>query len=616
MYMPDMMLYDEACRFAGLMIKRVTIIFTLILCCANFLHAQGKMNLKIVCTDKGNEAFKALVNEATDFSSATDIKEYLRNQFLPKLWSNGYLSASVDSMQVQHQQLFAYLFLGEQYYWGEIKWDNSFKNVIAKNPTKLLPATGTVLQSSSVAELVNSLLNQLEENGYPFASIKLDSSYWHETKLCAQLKVDAGPLYHIDSIRIDSRMHINPNYLQRHLGLQSGQIYSRSTLLSVSKRLDELGYLKELKPWDLSLYGSGATLNLYLQSEKNNRFDLLLGLMPSNPLLNGRTQFTGDGTMELNNAFGNGEHLFVNWQQLQIQSPRLQLNFDRPYLFNSNMGIDIKFNLLKKDSSYINLFSSAGIQFKVDQKQLLKFHIIQNLSNVLNVDTQLIKQNKSLQSFLDITNTQVGVEWILRSTDDRRNPLKGMDFNFQLGSGLKKIRKQEMVLSLKKDAIGNPFDFSRLYNGLQLSTVQSNVKIQAYRYNQFGKNTTLKLGAQAAWMYGKQIFLNEMYQIGGIKTLRGFDEESIFASSFAIGTAEFRYLLDKFSNVFGFLDGAIVQKNLQGIKQNRNFLGVGMGLNFMTKSGMFSMACAMGKSDQQVFGLKNSKIHIGFSTLF
>ena len=611
-----MLLYNEACRFAGLMIKRVTIIFTFIFWCASFLHAQGKMNLKIVCTDKGNEAFKEQVNETIDFSSANEIKEYLRNQYLPKLWSNGYLSASIDSVQLQNQQFYAFLFLGEKYYWGEIKFDNSFNNIIAKNSTKIIPANGTVLQSSSIAELVNLLLNQLEENGYPFASIKLDSSYWHETKLCAQLKVDAGPLYHIDSIHIDSRMHINPNYLQHHLGLQSGQTYSRSALLSVSKRLEDLGYIKELKPWDLSLYGTGATLNLYLQPEKNNRFDLLLGLMPSNPLLNGRTQFTGDGTMELNNAFGNGEHLFVNWQQLQIQSPRLQLNFDRPYVFNSNMGIDIKFNLLKKDSSYINLFSSVGIQYKVDQKQLLKFYIMQNLSNVLNVDTQLIKQNKSLQSFLDITNTQMGIEWSFWSTDDRRNPLKGTDLDFQLGSGLKKIRKQDAVLALKKDASGNSFDFGRLYEGLQLSTVQSNLKFHANKFNQLGKNTTLKLGAQAAWMYGKQIFLNEMYQIGGIKTLRGFDEESIFASSFAIGTAEFRYLLDKYSNVFGFLDGAFVQKNLQGIKQNRNFIGVGMGLNFMTKSGMFSMAYALGKSDQQEFGLKNSKIHIGFSTLF
>ena len=614
--MPAMMLYDEACRFAGLMIKRVTLIFTLICLSANFLHAQGKVNLKIVYTDKGNEAFKEQVDAANDFSSANEINEYLRKQFLPKLWYSGYLSASIDSMQLHNQQLYAYLFLGEKYYWGEIKLDNSFNGIISKSQVKILPTNGAVLQSSSIAELVNLLLNQLEESGYPFASIKLDSSYWYETKLCAQLKVDAGPLYHIDSIHVDSRLHINPTYLQRHLGLHSGQIYSRSVLQSVSKRLEDLGYIKELKPWDLSLYATGATLNLYLQPEKNNRFDLLLGLMPSNPSLNGRAQFTGDGTMELNNAFGNGEHLFVNWQQLQIQSPRLQLNFDRPYVFNSNMGIDIKFNLLKKDSSYINLFSSAGIQYRVDQKQLLKFNVIQHLSNVLNVDTQLIKQNKSLQSFLDISNTQMGIEWSLRSTDDRRNPLKGSDLNVQVGSGLKKIRKQEAVLALKKDASGNSFDFGRLYNGMQLTSVQSNVKIYANKYNQIGKNTTLKLSTQAAWMYGKQIFLNEMYQIGGIKTLRGFDEESIFASSFAIGTAEFRYLLDKYSNVFGFLDGAFVQKNLQGKKQNRNFLGVGMGLNFMTKSGMFSMAYALGKSDQQEFGLKNSKIHVGFSTLF
>lgn len=108
--MPAMLLYDEACRFARLMIKRVTIIFTLILCCANFLHAQGKMNLKIVCTDKGNEAFKALISETTDFSSANEIKEFLHNQYLPKLWSNGYLSASIDSMQIQNMQLVAYLF--------------------------------------------------------------------------------------------------------------------------------------------------------------------------------------------------------------------------------------------------------------------------------------------------------------------------------------------------------------------------------------------------------------------------------------------------------------------------------------------------------------------------
>ena len=610
------MLYDEACRFAGFMIKRVTIIFILIFCCARYLYAQEKVNLKIVCTDKGNEAIKELTKSADDFSSVNDIKQYLRNEYLPKLWAKGFLSASVDSTKFEGQYFYAFLFLGERYTWGTIKLHNSTPNVNIKNLSEVLPEKGTILESSSIAELSNLLMNQLEEMGYPFASIKLDSSYWLEQQLCAQLKLDVGPLYKIDSIHIDSRMHINPNYLQRYLGLQSDQVYRRSLLMSVSKRLEDLGYLKEWKPWDLNLYGTGATLNLYLQPEKSNRFDLLLGLMPSNPLLNGKTQFTGDGTMELNNAFGNGEHLFVNWQQLQIKSPRLQLNFDRPYLFNSNLGIDLKFNLLKKDSSYINLFSSAGIQYKVDQKQLLKFYIMQNLSNVLYVDTQLIKQSKSLQSFLDITNTQMGLEWLWHSTDDRRNPLKGLDGSLLLSSGLKKIRKQETILSLKQDANGNLYDFSRLYDGLQLSNVQSSLKVHLNQFNKLGTNTTFKLGVQAAWIYGKQLFLNEMYQIGGIKTLRGFDEESIFASSFAIGTAEFRYLLDKTSNVFGFVDAAVVQKSLLGVKENRSFVGVGMGLNFMTKSGLFSLAYALGKSDQQEFGLKTSKIHLGFSTLF
>jgi hypothetical protein len=61
---------------------------------------------------------------------------------------------------------------------------------------------------------------------------------------------------------------------------------------------------------------------------------------------------------------------------------------------------------------------------------------------------------------------------------------------------------------------------------------------------------------------------------------------------------------------------ALVQKNIMGKKESNNFLGAGLGLNFMTKSGMFTLAYALGKSEQQAFGIKSSKIHVGFSTMF
>ena len=45
------------------------------------------------------------------------------------------------------------------------------------------------------------------------------------------------------------------------------------------------------------------------------------------------------------------------------------------------------------------------------------------------------------------------------------------------------------------------------------------------------------------------VFENELYRIGGLKTLRGFDEDSIFASFYTIGPLETRYLLERNSSV-------------------------------------------------------------------
>lgn len=181
---------------------------------------------------------------------------------------------------------------------------------------------------------------------------------------------------------------------------------------------------------------------------------------------------------------------------------------------------------------------------------------------------------------------------------------------------IEKIRKQEAILSIQQDLNGNGFDYSKLYDAISLRSVQSSFLMKVDRFNPLGRYSTLKTSLHAAGMYGRQLFLNELYQIGGIKTLRGFDEESIFASSYAIGSLEYRYLLDRSSNIFGFIDMALVQKSIMDKKENSQFLGAGLGLNVMTKTGLFTLAYALGKTEQQAFGVKTSKIHVGFSTMF
>ena len=65
----------------------------------------------------------------------------------------------------------------------------------------------------------------------------------------------------------------------------------------------------------------------------------------------------------------------------------------------------------------------------------------------------------------------------------------------------------------------------------------------------------LKLGA----IFNAHIFQNEMFRLGGLTTIRGFNEESIFASSYGIGTVEYRYLYEKNANIRLFSDIGLIK---------------------------------------------------------
>ena len=106
-----------------------------------------------------------------------------------------------------------------------------------------------------------------------------------------------------------------------------------------------------------------------------------------------------------------------------------------------------------------------------------------------------------------------------------------------------------------------------------------------------------------------------MFQIGGYKLLRGFDEESQFLSRYAIGTVEYRYLIGLNSAFFGFLDGGY-GKGIGGTEPNYSYLGTGLGLSFETKAGIIQIAWAIGKRNDLEFNLRQSKVHLGFASYF
>jgi outer membrane protein assembly factor BamA len=585
-----------------------------------YAGAQDKYRLHYFFIDKDTAFTADMVGLQTDFTNELNCKIYL-DKVNGIFKSKGYINVSVDSTAFDSSAAQVWVYVGEQYQWVKLNTDSADKKMLSGIGWNEKNISKTPLDFKKLEYWQEKMLDYYEDNGYPFAKIQLDSLELSDGKLSALLKTEKGPEYVIDSIRVYGKANISNYFLQRYLGIENGSLYKKEKLQTISRKLLELPYLKEIKVWDLTMNGSGSILNLYIDPKKSSQVDVLVGFLPATDAP-GRTklQLTGEANINLKNALGAGESIGVNWQQIQIKSPRLHLLYQHPYIFNTPFGIDFNFDLLKKDSSFLNLNAQFGIQYISTGKQTATV-FIQNIStNVLpaGIDTAQIKAAKRLPSYIDVNNTNLGVRYIYNSTDYRFNPRRGNEANIVLSAGVRKIKPNTAVLKMTKDASGNDFNYASLYDSLDTKTYLVRINVSGAHYFKAGKQAVVKTALNAGGIYTHNIFRNEMFQIGGYKLLRGFDEESIYASSYAVMTAEYRFFIGLNSYFFGFADGAWVNsKAYTDLQTNANtYLGFGIGMAFETKAGIFNLSYAVGKRDDTSLNFRQAKIHFGLVSLF
>lgn len=556
------------------------------------------------------------LNLTTSFLNKEACTKYLFK--LPEILAGkGYPAASIDSILYDSAAAHINLYLGEQYKWAEINTDNIDKRLLNETGWNEKLFKNNKIDFTELQNQQQRILNYYETRGYPFASIKLDSIIVEEDKIKAQLKIDKGPLYLIDSIRVYGKVKIKNIFLQRYLDIEKGSPYNKNKLQNISKKLLELPYLQEQQHWDLNMLGSGSVLNLYLQQKRSSQVNFLIGFLPGNAQT-GKLQITADVNLNLKNALGAGESILVNWQQLQKQSPRLNLGYQHPYIFNSAFGIDFTFDLLKRDSSFLQINAQAGIVYVLSANQSGKIFLQSQRTYLLagGVDTNRIKILKRLPANIDVTANSLGInyEWI--NTNYLYNPRAGNELKMVTSVGLKKISKNNEIANLKD--VSNPaFNFNSLYDSFKLNTYQFRIKISAAHYFPSGKKSTLKTEINGGIFQSQDIFRNELFVIGGNRLLRGFDEESIYASQYAIFTAEYRYLTGLNSYLFGFSDIGITKTQFQTTNFTTNYLSAGIGLSFETKFGILNLSYAIGKRNDIKFDLRAaSKIHFGYINYF
>jgi hypothetical protein len=314
--------------------------------------------------------------------------------------------------------------------------------------------------------------------------------------------------------------------------------------------------------------------------------------------------------LKLQNAFSSGETIALIWQQIQPKSPRINLNYIQPFIFHSAFGVNFLFELFKKDSAFLNINGQLGLTYALSGNRTAGFIIQTQRTNLLEVDTTAIKVTKRLPDVADVSSINFGINYEVNNTDYRFNPRKGIEFSLSALAGNKTVRKNNTISQLKD----NSFNFDRLYDSVKFKTYQLRFKFQGARYFQTGKQTAVKTAISAGLYESPVFYRNELFQIGGYRLLRGFNEESIFSNRYVVGTIEFRYLLGLNSNFSVFTDYGWSRNGITAT--SNTFLGAGLGLSFETKGGIFNLSYAAGKRNDLDFSLKQSKIHFGFVSIF
>ncbi|OFY89341.1 MAG: hypothetical protein A3K10_17450 [Bacteroidetes bacterium RIFCSPLOWO2_12_FULL_31_6] len=575
--------------------KKVTLILVFIILGITNSFSQ-KIELSILFNDTTIKPSKIITHNKYFEGSLLNSE---LNKTIIELNSKAYLTASIDSIIVDSTFYKAYLHLGKTYKWNYLKPVNVDEEVLSKIGFRDKVFNNKPFNKNQLNSFIFRIINHYENNGFPFASLQFDSIKMEENTFRGNLILNKHHRYKIDSVLIYGNATISKQYLQNYIRIKNGDSYNEALIKNISVRIKELPFVEEKQPFKVIFNETEAKIVLDLKKKPASRFNGILGVQPNNET--GKLRLTGDVKLNLLNSFKKGEEIYFNWRSIQEKTQDLTSGISYPFLLNTPFGLDYNFKLYKKDTTFIDVFNKIGIRYILKGNNYFSV-FYQNKSSSL-LSTKGFGSLTVLPDFADVSSQLYGIGIHYAKLDYNLNPRKGFSIIAEGAVGKKNIKKNNAI---KESLYDNVKLNSSLYNG--------NAVIDYYI--PLSKRNVLKLSSKNGFTINESLFDNELIRIGGLFTLRGFDEESIYTTFFSIGTLEYRFILEQNSFLYLFVDGAYYEKNnVKGYISDRPF-GFGTGMSFDTKAGIFSIGYALGQQFDNPILFRSAKIHFGFINFF
>lgn len=576
-------------------------------------YAQQFYSLQFKVDSNDMNWFNKLVKpEVSRFDSLQILQK--TNDVLRQLAGLSYLGATADGMVCSDSQCTVRIKPGNPYKWVKLSKGNVSEEVLTASGFRENQFYNKTFVFSQYVQRIEKMLQFLEQNGYPFAQIRLDSIVLDSNSINARLNIDRGDAIRFDTVEVIGDANIKSWFVAKYLGFKKDALYNELLIKNADSRLSQLPFLQTTRPSLVYFVSNIARPVVYVTNRKSSSVDGILGFAPGSDNNSDKLLITGEANLKLQNLFGTGKSFDLAFKSFLSGSQELRTRIVWPYILRSNIGLDYELNLLKFDSTFLDVKHDIGLQYRLIGNDYIKVFYALQTTSLLTVDTNQVRVSQALPLANDLRNDLYGLGIKLTRYDYFFNPRKGYSIESTLAAGFKEIKRNPTVESIK--FLYPDIGYRSIYDTMQLSSIQYRFYLKGDAFIPITQRVVSRIEVNGGHVETQALFISELFRIGGLRTLKGFDEQAIFASTYGIINTEIRYLLQQNSNVMLFWNGAWYRNAVRQPVITDLPYGFGAGLNFETGAGVFSLYYAVGKQFNNAVEFNKAKIHFGFVNYF
>ncbi len=436
---------------------------------------------------------------------------------------------------------------------------------------------------------IQKFLDHLENQGYPFCQVKVDSLHILEShEIESFLTVDTGQPVTIDDIKINGNKTTRKGVILREIRIIPGEIYVQAKVSKIPRRLLKLGYFRKVDEPQIILNSQGkGELLINVEEGNMNNVDGVVGYNPPNQNLE-KGYFTGLIDISLANLMGTGRQIDAFWEKKDRKSQQLKFRYLEPWILGQPLHIGGSFRQLVQDTSFIKRNWTFDVNYDLSENVVL-------FTNIGREQISPDSLGKIIWNLSESRSLLINLGLRYDTRNDLINPSAGLFYQTTVEFSKKNISPNNTVTENQNEH-RNTYDQKRIT--MDMEALFPLFKWQVISLALHGRHITSNEA---------EIPVSDLFRFGGSRTLRGYREDELWGEKIAWFNAEYRYLLSQYSRAFMFIDGGYHSRSTTKSGKNGKYnFGYGIGFRIDTRLGLIGLDYGLAKGRS----LSNGLVHV------